>query len=708
MKPRSEIHRRDFIRTTAVGVGGLGLITWPAATGIAASERHAAANGLVAFRVGTEQWMPNDRFAALLDFFDKCPGTADEIAFFTSGTHPPLPLDEIRRRAALLAERMPRVRERGMAAGINLLSTMGHHEENLEGSLDEPWQRVMDPQGAVSRGSYCPASDGLLDYVDKVYTALAETSPDFLWIDDDVRLMGHMPIGSTCFCPACVQRFSQQTGRPFTRETLVAAFDTGTRDERLALRKQWLDHNRAAINHLFEVIERAVHKAKPGLTLGFMTGDRFYEGYDFAAWAKTLAGPAKSEVRWRPGGGFYSDESLTGLVGKAHDVGRQVSQLPPEVRVIQSEIENFPYDRLRKSVEATVIEAAAHMAAGTTGTAFNVLSQRPDPLDEYEMMLRRIAQMKPFYQALRDELGRHPLAGVWPAWNKDIFAANSLGGAWPQGGSDAIGNMQRAYVLGEIGIPVCYGPQKSVVTALCGPSLFTFSRDELQKIFSGGVLMDVAAWHFLDQLGLSGWTGVKSGPERPRDAIEVLSDHPLNGRYAGWSRDCRQSFWHETAQALEPTSPSVETLARMIDYVGHDLGISMTAFTNELGGRVAVMGYFPWSMMHHLGKSSQMKSVCAWLSNSRLPAWMDSFARTHLWVREPSPDRLACVLLNASLDPVAEPVLNLARKYSEYRWTTMDGNSQTLDPSTAADSQTPRVRLPAIRPWSVSLLTAKG
>ncbi len=557
---------------------------------------------------------------------------------------------------------MPRARALGIAAGINLLATMGHHEENLAGSLDEPWPRVMDPQAAVSRGTYCPASDPLLDYAHTVYTALAAANPDFLWIDDDVRLLGHMPIGFTCFCPGCIERFSQRTGRTFTRETLVAAFGIGSRDEQLELRRQWLEHNRATINRLFEVIEQAVHKIRPELVLGFMTGDRFYEGYDFAPWAATLAGPARRQVRWRPGGGFYSDESLAGLVGKAHDIGRQVSQLPADVQVIQSEIENFPYDRLRKSVETTVLEAAAHMAAGSTGTAFNVLAQRPDPLEEYEPMLRRIQQLKPFYQLLQDQLGRSPLRGVWPAWNKDLFAANNLGGAWPQGPADAVAGMQRAYVLGEIGIPICYGSQQALVTALSGPGLLAFRRDELQQMFSGGVLLDVSAWRALDDLGLSGWTGVTPGAERARDAIEVLAEHPLSGRFAGWSRDCRQSFYHEVAHSLEPTCAGVETLARMIDYSGTDLGCSMSAFTNELGGRVVTMGYFPWSMMHHLAKSSQMKAVCAWLSRDRLPILLESFARVHLWVREPAPDRLACVLLNASLDPLPDATFRLAMR----------------------------------------------
>ncbi|MFM9059882.1 MAG: hypothetical protein ACKOSQ_12295 [Planctomycetaceae bacterium] len=281
----------------------------------------------MAFRVGVDQWIPDDRFVALLDFFSACPGTADEVAFFTSGTHPPLPLAEIRRRAEQLAERMSRVRERGMAAGINLLATLGHHEEDLEGSLDEPWQRVMDPQGVVSRGCYCPGDDRVLDYVAQACAALAAAGPDFLWIDDDVRLMGHMPVRATCFCPGCLRRFSTRAGRDFTRQTLLTAFETGDRDERLALRTRWLDHNRATIARVLEVIERAVHEVAPDLTLGFMSGDRFYEGYDFASWATALAGPAHRPVRRRPGGGCARRAISAARGGVARPVEKCSAQL---------------------------------------------------------------------------------------------------------------------------------------------------------------------------------------------------------------------------------------------------------------------------------------------------------------------------------------------------------------------------------------------
>ncbi|MBI2924483.1 MAG: hypothetical protein HYY24_02130 [Verrucomicrobia bacterium] len=702
------VNRRTFIKNAAVSAGTVGLLNQLSFAAPRTDRKGAGPpDALVAFRISASQWLTDGRFHELLKFFRKFPGVADELAFFTSNTHPPLPLDEMRRRAERLATLMPQVRREGMAAGVNILATMGHHEENLAGSLEEPWQRVVDPAGRESRGCYCPAGAEWLDYVVQVYAACAEAAPDFIWIDDDVRLAGHSPIGYTCFCETCVSRFAATVGREFTRATLVSAFSSGSLDERLAWRRRWLEHNRATINDLFRVIEQTVHKVKPDLSLGFMTGDRFYEGYDFANWDKTLAGPRHVSVRWRPGGGFYSDETLSGLVGKAHDIGRQVSQLPADVRVIQSEIENFPYDLLRKSATTTVIEAAAHIAAGATGAAFNVLSQRPDPLDEYEVMLRRIARGRSFFRAMRAALDRAPVIGIWPAWNRDIFSANSVDGAWPEGPSDAVGAFRTGYVLGEIGIPVCYGPDGALATALSGAAVHAFSRDELRRMFAGGVLLDVTAWRALDRLGLAAWTGVRPGAQQSRDAIEVLAEHPLNGRFASWSRDCRQSFWREEAWSLEPTAANVATLARLTDYLHRDLGVAMTAFESDLGGRVVVMGYFPWSQMHHLAKSSQMKAVAQWLSRDRLPVIVESFARVHLWVRQPAPGQLACVLLNGSLDPQPHLTLRLAEPFKRITWHPFDGEPARLKLAVAQGTGHPLVTTPALKPWNVYLLTAR-
>ena len=110
----------------------------------------------ISFRIGTTQWMPENRYRELLALFERYKGVTDEITFFTSFTHPPLPVEEMRRRCEILAQRIPQAKALGYRAGINVLSTMGHHNENLPNSLAADFTRVTDVDGNVSMGSFCP------------------------------------------------------------------------------------------------------------------------------------------------------------------------------------------------------------------------------------------------------------------------------------------------------------------------------------------------------------------------------------------------------------------------------------------------------------------------------------------------------------------------------------------------------------------------
>jgi hypothetical protein len=360
----------------------------------------------VSFRIGVPQWLPEQRFRELLALFEKHKGVTDEITFFTSATHPPLPLDEVQRRCEVLATRMAQARALGYRAGINVLATMGHHNENLPNSLVGDFTRVTDIAGGVSQGAFCPNDPKFHEYVRELYRLAAKANPDYLWVDDDVRLAGHMPVGLTCFCDHCLAIFEKESGTKYTRASLRAAGVEGPPEKHMAVRKAWLAHNRATIGRLLGLIERTVHEVKPGLPLGFMTGERFFEGYDFDHWAEALAGPQQAPVYWRPGGGFYEDSWTGGLVGKSHEIGRQVALLPPSVLSIQSEIENFPYQRLKKASHITVLEAASHLGAGCTGAAFNVLSGNDEPLDEFEPLVARIRQARPLLDLLARHLGR--------------------------------------------------------------------------------------------------------------------------------------------------------------------------------------------------------------------------------------------------------------------------------------------------------------
>jgi hypothetical protein len=477
---------------------------------------------------------------------------------------------------------------------------------------------------------------------------------------------------------------------------------SGPRPEKLRLRRAFLQHNRDTIGDLFRFIEGAVHGVAPGLPLGFMTGDRFYEGYDFDGWAHVLSGPQKAEVRWRPGGGFYEDDTTSGLSGKSHDIGRQVSLLPVEVRSIQSEIENFPYQRLRKAAHITALEAAQHIAAGCTGAAFNVLSMHDEPLDEYEPLVARLQQWRPFYDLLARTLARRPLVGIRPAWGKDTAAACGLGdGNWSAYGQFVYALSPRMF---EIGLPIAYASHSGCVTLLSADGVQAFSRDEIRRMLASGVYMDAEALSGLNAMGFQDLTGMEVQRAIAVDCIEKYADHPLNGPFAGRQRDCRQSFNKLPAHALKATDPATKVLAGIIDYRDQEVApATMAVFENRLGGRICVAGYFPWTLIHSLSKSSQLKSVMRWLSKDTLPAYVESLHKVHLWARGPGEGPMAIALTNSSFDPAEDLTLMIRTDRPEIQ--VVDASCrQTPVPATGSDGAYRRFVLRRVEPWEMRLV----
>ncbi len=662
----------------------------------------------ISFRIAVQQWMPEKRFQALLALFEKYKGVTDEITFFTSETHPPLPLDVIKERVELLAKRMMSVRQMGYRTGINVLATIGHHEENLPNSLSGDYTRMTDMDGNTCLGSFCPNEERVRSYVEKLYRLVAQANPDYIRIDDDVRLAGHRPVGFGCFCDKCLSIFAEECGIKYTRETLKCALNTGSVAEKLKVRKTWLAHNRNTIARLFELIERTVHGVKPGLPLGFMTGDRFFEGYDFDTWAEILSGPGKAEVRWRPGGGFYWDDTLKELAGKSHDVGRQVSVLPQHVVSIQSEIENFPYQRLQKSAHTTALETASHIAAGCTGAAFNVLSFYDEPLGEYEPLVAKLHQARPFFDLLVRELGRTEPKGIYTGWTKDSFVANNIGaGEWcgEEWEKTQWGKIQGsyAYEILEIGVPASYSPAFASVTALSGDNVLALNHEEIIEALSAGVYMDAQALSRLNEMGYGKLTGFGVEGFVEKDATEEFVNHPLNVTFTGRRRDGRQSFWECPAAILTPLNEKSEILARMVDYGGKEITpCCMGVFENQLGGRICVAGYYPWKFVQNLAKSTQIKSLMRWLSRDTLPGYVASFHKINIWIREPQKGGLAAVMTNSCLDAARNVTLMLLTASEEIDVFDMRCTEARIR-ACGTDGPYRKFILPAIGAWEMVL-----
>ena len=243
----------------------------------------------ISLRISSEILSHPERWDELAELLKQPHSPITEVAFFTGFTHPPRPLPVIQEVARLLNRILiPAARTLGLRAGINHLATIGHLDENAANSLSEPWQHLVDLNGTVSPSCYCASDPRVREYIRQCYKALAEANPDFIWVDDDVRLESHpQAIQLSCFCPLCLKKFSQQTGQFWTRSGLLASFNQGSRNERLAIRQQWQAHTRQYLVDLLTVVREAVDEISPDIILGLMTGETSYSTYDFPS-------------RWKP------------------------------------------------------------------------------------------------------------------------------------------------------------------------------------------------------------------------------------------------------------------------------------------------------------------------------------------------------------------------------------------------------------------------
>lgn len=615
-------------------------------------------------RVSDGIWMDHSRFADLLRLLKKYPCGIAQVSLFTSSTHPPMRLPEVKRRAGVMKGRIAELREAGLSGGINILATIGHHEEDLENCFSGDYYHMTNDMGEICRGSFCMNDERYIEeYVRPLYQILTEAEPDHIWIDDDVRCGGHFPIGMGCFCDGCIRKFNRGNQTSFTRDTLRQALDEGN----LSVRRAWLDHNIAVICNLFHCIGDTVRSVNPSVTLGWMTGERYFEGYDFARFADALSDGGRYEIMWRPGGGAYTDYKFDDIVEKEEEIGRQNAFLPPYVTASLSEIENFPYQLIKKSPTSTALEAALSMTSGCTGAAFNILPFEPGKsLATVEPWLRKIDSWMPLYELLAEKTGGKQPSGICTSWRIDSQAATPAG-RWTHTSGGMYARFARE--MFDFGLPQCYNPRNAVVMLVTGQSTVTWTDEEVKELLSGGVYLDAGALQCINDRGFMADTGFAVGEEYPVDAREIYLPASVNGQIEGGIRNCRQAFNEGDAFGIVPKSAGAEVLAKLIDY--HDqekASCCLGLYENQEGGHICAAGYYPFSWVSDYHKTIQLKRIFVKLSKGKLPSYVDTYCRirNHTFVEDGKVIVVLCNPTNEKLENVRVAIRTSAEKAELY------------------------------------------
>lgn len=130
---------------------------------------------------------------------------------------------------------------------------------------------------------------------------------------------------------------------------------------------------------------------------------------------------------------------------------------------------------------------------------------------------------------------------------------------------------------------------------------------------------------------------------------------------------------------------------------------AMGIFENKMGGRICVAGYYPWTFMENLSKSTQMKTVFRWLSKDNLPGYIDSFHKINLWIREPNDGKIALAFTNSSFDPAENVVLKLKTANKTIRVFDMDCK-ETVIQASETDGPYQKFVIPKVDAWQMRLV----
>jgi len=230
----------------------------------------------------------------------------------------------------------------------------------------------------------------------------------------------------------------------------------------------------------------------------------------------------------------------------------------------------------------------------------------------------------------------------------------------------------------------------------------------LKAMLVCGVLMDSTALELLTECGLGYFMGVCLAQRLDNGLWEHFTYDPMNGRAAGEIRDARIEFWGDArgmGDVLEPIAQGVRVLTTIEDYFSRPRGPGMTAFENELGGRVVVMGYAPWIFLHSVGKRLQLQNVADWISRDTMPVRVDETVPL-VSVARVAADRQrgAVMLLNAGFDTISisEATVHLRFPVRQVHLLTIGRKSRVLPVETEATGC--RIVLRNIEPWGLRVL----
>ena len=495
-----------------------------------------------------------------------------------------------------------RLREAGISYQLNFQNLVGSTLGGMDFSDVYGWEHSVDQTGRVSIGCGCILGDAFRRHAGKRLALWAETHPDVIWIDDDLRLHNHgTPVLSMiegqesyadyyCFCDEHIRRFNERCATTYDRDTLVAAILR--EGEPSEVRQQYLDFQAETIAETADWIRRTVQQISPKTRLAQMTSNpdvHAAEGRDWNTFLPSLCGAYTPIIR--PHFGPYKEELPPQFV----NAFRMLSHLRATIReqyrgdvIYSPEIENTRFTVWAKSKSATAFQLALSAFMGCHDITLSIYDLEGGAFFDEPAYRTMLIENKPFLSAMvsYDFSSMREVGVTVPGSANSGRTCRLTSGQ----GYETMGGGTRsfdAYLL-KMGIPCRYAnPNEWRDDDLVLLDRYTasyLSNEGLKQLLSRSVLADAGAADVLIARGFGDHIGVVSLDKQMYNInAEVIHDFTRkDGTYIRIPSRVPFGCWFAGEH-----HPNTEILSEFLTPRGERYP-ALTVYENQDGGTVAI------------------------------------------------------------------------------------------------------------------------
>ena len=633
---------------------------------------------------------------ATLAQFAKYRAGVDEVWFSTGISFPKM--DEHRANAARLAAASRELRSLGILPSLQIQATIGHGDAftRYADNSGITWQTYVADDGAVAKSLNCFRAPGFVAYMREMASIYAAAMrPYSMWIDDDIRIIGHHPTahksGWGCHCAHCLSVFATREGKSRTREELLSEMKTDS-----ALEARWRAFAFEGETALVRAIAEAVHAASPETRMcQQQQGACFAEHralYNAAHEATGLP------VGMRPGAGSYFDHDARSQIDKAYVLALQIDTIGPLPFIdrICPEIESCPRSFACRTGRGVLLEALESLAQGMNSISALVIDagfETPEWYGETLLApLARNAVMLKRYVAANEGAVRagYGLLAEDPA---DIPPPALCTSSLPLR-------------------PILRGTRSDFARIVHGASAAKILKDgetSVRALLGEDLLLDGEAAAAFCRAGY----GAEIGLDGCRPLDGNLRER-LVGDFANEGLMAREAPVAGKAFFLDPKKGALTVGVYFSDAnTRPSFGVATTAYETPEGRRRVVFGHaaFTASMAVASGdRIVQMHRLADWASHGKSPVVAETPTRSFMQPRVRSDGSLASVVIvNTTIDrttPVRLRLRGVPAGAARATWSAFDEKDVSVP--VARDGQDAVVVVPPIAAWNGGYLTVAG